>query len=84
MSDPFCYVSSMMTLHRVPLRTRTSLHACATPPLRYRVSARVLSHRSHCRDTFRTDRWTSPASRSLVEYLIATSAVFGILCALFL
>ncbi|MBL9174051.1 MAG: hypothetical protein JNL10_10995 [Verrucomicrobiales bacterium] len=74
----------MMTLHRVPLRTRTSFRPCAAPPLRYRVSARVLSHRSRCQEAFRTDRWTGPASRSLVEYLIATTAVFGILCALFL
>ncbi|MFO1460768.1 MAG: hypothetical protein U1G08_15355 [Verrucomicrobiota bacterium] len=74
----------MMTLHRLSLRTRTSYRGCSPPPLGYRVSARVLSPRNSCRNAFISDRWTGPASRSVIEYLIATSAVFGILCALFL
>jgi len=84
MSDPFGQtvrmLQSLMGLTGVGRRRPT----CGGNELRHHVMATAVLP-IPCRHPRTSDtRWTGSLTLQFVEYLLATTAVFGILCALFL
>ncbi len=84
MSDPFGQTARMLQSLMGLKGAGSRRQSCGGTALRHRILATAVWP-IPCRHLRTSDtRWTGSLTLQFVEYLLATTAVFGVLCALFL
>ena len=84
MSDPTGQTARMLQSLMGLTGAGSRRRSCGETELRHRILAAAMRP-IPCRHPRSSDtRWTGSLTLQFVEYLLATTAVFGVLCALFL
>lgn len=84
MSDPFGQTARMLQSLMGITSAGSRRQLCGETELRHHILATAVRP-IPCRHRRASDtRWTGSLTLQFVEYLLATTAVFGVLCALFL